>query len=56
MQKAIEYPNGWSVVRDGNAVTCRNRRGDVYDKVRCDTASGAREYWRAFNAIARKAP
>ncbi len=55
MFKVKEFKNGWCVIRDGNTVVIRNARGDVHDKIRCDTARQAGEYWRAFLAIARKA-
>lgn len=55
------YRNGWTVSAETPAsnglrtVLVRNARGDVHDKVRCDTAAAARDYWRAFNAIAKSA-
>ena len=57
--KIKTYPNGWHVIQDPPAhnglrtVLVRDSRGNVHDRVRCDTASDARDYWRAFNDIAR---
>lgn len=54
-----EYRNGWSVYAEKGGtlytVIVRNGRGDVHDKMRCDTYRDAMDYWRAFNAIARNA-
>ena len=57
--KIKTYKNGWTVSAEAPAcngirtVLVRDARGDVHDRVRCDTASAARDYWRAFNAIAK---
>lgn len=59
--KIKTYRNGWTVSAEAPAynglrtILVRNARGDVHDKVRCDTAAAARDYWRAFNAIAKNA-
>lgn len=55
-----EYPNGWSVyfdkLRNGWYETyVRDAYGNMHDKMRCDTYAGAREYYRAFQAIAKAA-
>ncbi len=55
-----EYSNGWSVyfdkLRNGWYETyVRDASGEMYDKMRCDTYAGAREYYRAFRAIAKNA-
>jgi hypothetical protein len=53
------YKSGAYVVCERNAVsgfytvTLRNPAGNVHDKVSCDTYRSAREYARAFGAIAR---
>lgn len=53
------YRNGWTVTMDKNGylwtVLVRDARGDVHDKVRCDTYRSALEYWKAFRAIAKAA-
>jgi hypothetical protein len=59
--KIKTYANGWTVSAEAPAcngirtVLVRDASGNVHDKVRCDTASAARDYWRAFNAIAKSA-
>ena len=53
------YRNGWSVMMDKSGylwtVLARDARGEVYDKVRCDTYRDAMDYWNAFRAIAKAA-
>jgi hypothetical protein len=53
------YKNDWTVTFEKigyfYAVLVRNANGDVYDKMRCDDYSRARDYWKAFNAIAKAA-
>lgn len=39
--------NGWYVVR------LYKRSGELLDKMRCDTYSGACEYFKSFNLIAK---
>ena len=59
MEKASEYRNGWCATLTKNGAyyvaIVRNGRGDVHDKVRCDTYRSAAEYYRAFQRIARNA-
>lgn len=53
------YSNGWSVyferIGDWYHVLVRDARGDVHDKVRCDSYREASDYRRAFKAIAKNA-
>lgn len=54
------FSNGWSVffnrLPNGWYETyVRNARGDIHDKVRADDYRAAREYHRAFKAIAKAA-
>ena len=53
------YKNDWTVTLEKigyfYAVMVRNDKGDVYDKMRCDDYASARDYWKAFNAIAKAA-
>ena len=59
--KIKTYKNGWHVIQEPptynglRTVLVRDARGHVHDRARCDTASAARDYWRAFNAIAKGA-
>jgi hypothetical protein len=59
--KIKTYKNGWTVSAEAPAynglrtVLVRDASGNVHDKVRCDTVAAARDYWRAFNAIAKSA-
>ena len=59
--KVETHRSGWSVVMDQSiprgmyTVIVRNAAGGVHDKIRTDTYRSAREYYRAFNAIARNA-
>lgn len=57
MTKAKTYRNGWSVAMDKAGsmyvIIVRNARGDVHDKMRCDDYHNARDYYRAFSAIAK---
>jgi len=59
MEKAQEYRNGWSATLVKTSAyytaTVRNARGDIHDKITCDTYKGAAEYYRAFQKIARNA-
>lgn len=56
-----EFKNGWSVSFErlfpsGMYMTIvRDGRGEVHDKMRCDDYRTAREYHRAFKAIAKAA-
>lgn len=54
--KIKEYKNGASVIFEpGNyyTVILRDPRGNVHDKVRCDTRAGANEYYACFCKIAK---
>lgn len=57
--KIKEFKNGACVISERNpingmtTVIARDSSGNVLDKIRCDTASGAREYFRAFCKLAR---
>ena len=57
--KCQTYRNGWCVIMDKErvlySVIVRNSTGDIHDKVRCDDYRNARDYYRAFKAIARAA-
>ena len=57
--KAKVYPNGWSVTleREGIWYVARVRKGNgvIHDRVRCDDSRMAREYFAAFNRIAKTA-
>lgn len=57
--KTKEYRNGWSTFMDHEngyyLVLVRDARGDVHDKMRCDSYRGALSYWKSFNVIARNA-
>lgn len=58
-EKAQEYRNGWSASLTKNGpyyvAMVRNGRGDLHDKMMCDTYRSAAEYYRAFKSIARNA-
>ncbi len=41
------FPSGMYIV------LLRNPQGDVHDKIKCDDYDNAREYYRAFCAIAK---
>lgn len=58
--KIVTFKNGASVIMDDPSfpsgmvkVICRKPSGDIHDRVSCDTASQAREYFKAFKAIAK---
>lgn len=44
----FEKCNGWYEVR------LRSPNGELHNKVRCDDYRDAMEYWKSFNAIAKK--
>lgn len=59
-EKIKEFPSGASVYMSEPSfptgmigVVLRSPDGEVYDKVRCDTRKGAKEYFRAFCEIAK---
>ena len=57
----FEHKNGWTVSHEKlfpsgmHLIEVRNASGALHDKVRCDDYSAARDYFRAFKAIARNA-
>jgi hypothetical protein len=59
--KVETYRNGWTVTMDKAfpqgmyTVLVRNAAGNVHDRIRCDDYRAARDYYRAFNAIAKNA-
>ena len=57
MFKTTEQKNGryTTLLKDGYwyIVKLYDARGNLLDKMRCDTPRAAHEYYRAFNAIAK---
>ncbi len=56
--KIQTFKNGASLITEKTGqwyrVAIRNPRGDIHDKIRCDNAGSAREYKRAFAAVAKQ--
>jgi len=57
--KITNYKNAYTIFEkiphNGTYVVALYIGTELKDKMRCDTYSGAREYLKAFNAIARNA-
>lgn len=57
--KIKTYPNGWTAylyaVEPWYCASVRTASGQVHDSVRCDDPRMAREYFRAFDKLAKRA-
>lgn len=60
MTRCKEFKNGWtaffSPLPNGWFETyIRDARGDLHDRIRCDTRRDAMDYYKAFQSIAKNA-
>ena len=60
MDQVAEFKNGAYVVLEApsfpggmSSVFIRDPQGNIHDKIKCDSRTQAREYFRAFKKIAK---